>query len=1025
MTLTDLYSTPPLRVFTINAGDPFLPVLAATVLNTIGDDPIALSDAVILTPTRRAARGLGEALLSVDPKRKALLLPTLRPLGDIDEDNDGLLGLDQPDHPQDDAALPPAISPFQRIMTLARFVAARNKSFAGQENWPGALGAARELAKLLDSFYTEEIPFDRLKDAAPEALAQHWALSLEFLSIVTEAWPAYLDANGLMDPTARRTALIERQRQRWETTPPTHPVMIAGTTASAPAVARLVKTVAGLPKGAVILPGLDKDLDATGWEKIDDPHPQAGLKALLEKIDLAPQDIPALQGADHRARTERRQLLSLALRPADATDDWRDLSQQLAAEDKGLSKAVTGLSIVEAKNEDGEADAIAYFLREAIETPGKTAMLVTPDRTLARRVALKMRRWGVTLDDSAGTPFQHSPCGVYLRLLAAWRANPSDAVALLALARHPLARFGLSDDQRATALGALDEGLRGLTPTPPAPDESALSGIWRKFEAIARQGAQAKAAALKERAAPILSVLEKAIDTDRTARDFASHVTAHLTMAEIIAKDGRQTNADRGRDATVLPWRGADGEVAAKLFVQIERAGDALAASGFGENAKEYAEIFNALIMGAVVRHHQNHPRLTILGPLEARMQTADIVLLSGLNEGVWPAEAETDPFLSRPMRADVGLPSPERRLGLAAHDFSQLAAQSKVILTRAKERDGAPAKPSRWLVRLENILKGADASLASVKESQIPATAIARLDIEERPTPVGAPMPRPPVEARPRALYVTRIEKWLRDPYAVYAQHILSLRKLDDPGETFSKREMGSLLHDVFEKAARDGLPSDAPLADLQSRFANAAPDFGLTSADASLWAPSIKRAFDWFITFEQENRALGQPVVLEEKGELPLADLSPPFIIRAKADRIDQRHDGALMVFDYKSGEPPSAKQDKKFSPQLPLTALIAEQGGFPDVSAAPIAGYAYMRILNRREKSSENHRTLENKEASDAITDAAMRLRELIIAFDDPSTPYRSQPHPQFTDQFGDYDQLARRKEWGALGEGGDDA
>ena len=1037
MFATDLFATPPQRVFTLDAGRPFLADLAASVIASLGDDPFALADALILIPTRRAARGLNDAFADRLAGEGATLLPKIRPLGDLEDDANAFAGA-----AADDADLPPAISPMGRIAVLAQLINTRNNSIARAEkddragddfgdfghglrkgawtdNWPAAIAAARELAKLIDSFYTEGVPFSALEKAAPDVYAKHWALSLDFLSVVTEAWPAFLADNGAMDPTERRIALIDRQRARWDDNPPDHAVIVAGTTGSAPAVARLARTVSGMPKGAVVLPGLDADLDERGWRAIDDPHPQSGLKAFLKVLEIEPRDVRRLTPAprlDDNAGARRR-LSSVALRPAEATDDWRELADALKRTG-AVGRALDGLKAFEAETEDEEAQAIALAFRETLETPGRTAMLVTPDRQLARRVALKMRRWGVALDDSAGAPFAETPCGVYLRLVAAWRAAPSDPAAILSLVDHPLARFGLSPSARADAAAALDEGLRGVAPV--TDNHEPLAGVRRK---LSLSGTRDR---LAERAAPILSQLESALDGGAPAT-FADQLDAHIRTAEMLSTDQQP---DRGGaaakdpagetvDGASLLWRGGDGVAGARL-VEAIRAVSSFFEGGGRRGENDYPQIFDALIANEVVRTpYDGHPRLAILGPLEARLQSADLVTLGGLNEGVWPSDAETDPFLSRPMRRAIGLPSPERRLGLATHDFAQLLANRDVLLTRSRQRDGAPAKPSRWLVRLENILAGAGATNAAWRSAAI-GQWLAALDNPGPPRPVAAPAPRPPVAARPRDLYVTRIEKWLRDPYALYARSILKLRKLDEPGARFAARELGSLLHKIFEIAAREQ-SEDVQIDQLWNHWRVHAMDFGLSQAEFGYWRESVDRAFRWFADFESARRQEGAPVVIEGDGAMRISiDGAAPFTVRAKADRIDRNGDGRLELFDYKSGQPPSDKQDRKFSPQLPLTARIAGLGGFDGVAAAPIAAYTYLRILNRSMDDAKNATRRSGAEASEAAEEAEKRLRELVIKFDDPMTPYLSQPHPEFNDDYGDYDQLARRGEWAAYAE-----
>ncbi len=967
------------RYFSIDPGRPLLADLARGLIAAFGDD---LARAEIYLPTRRAARALGEAFLDAraEDGAAASLLPRMRAIGDIDEDELSVFAGDA----ADEIDLAPAVSGVARTLALARLVAAKDKAFDGHENWPAALAAARELGRLLDSLYAEEVDPARIAEIDAGAFAEHWQVSRRFLEIVTAAWPAFLEAKGRCDPAWRRAHLINLKADRLLASTPAHPVIIAGTTASAPSVARLVKAVAAAPLGAAVLPGVDREIDANAFAAIEDAHPQAGLKALLAAIERTPREIVPWPGSGEGA--PRADLLRLALRPAQATDEWRRLIGEATMADPSLGAAAAGLALIEADTEDAEALIVAMLFRETLETDGATAMLVTPDRTLARRVALKMRRWGVTVDDSGGVPFANTPCGTFLRLVAGFLADPGDPVATLALLRHPLARLGLDDGTRARAVDALDRALRGVRPA------NGLDGV-------------AMSPAADSDALTARTVLQEAssLYAAATGAPFANRLRAHLGASALIAGVGL--------------WTGDDGAAGAALLDDILQNEDGLNAIGAGA----YRDVFDALIAGAVVRRRSDaHPRLSILGPLEARLLSADHVILGGLNEGVWPQGAPADPFLSRAMREFVGLPSPERRIGLSAHDFAQGASAPRVTLTRAKRTGGAPSKPSRWIVRLRNILDGAKA-LSRVDQSALWGARAAALDRPDKVTPAEAPRPRAGKDRRPAELPVTDVEKWIRDPYAIYAKRLLKLRALDDPGAPVGPREVGSLLHCVFERAAK--APSALSIEALRAILDDEAPRKGLAGADRAFWSASLEEALQWFEGFDAERRTTGAAYV-EQKGAMTLADVDPPFTLTARADRVDVLTNGEAAIFDYKTKALPTDKQDKaNFSPQLPLTGAILEAGGFPGVPAKGVSEYRYLRMTGREGDVAKDEFGASGDEAREAIRRAEEELRRWIARFDDPNNAYLSKPRAQFIKKSGrgnadietDYDQLARRREW----------
>jgi ATP-dependent helicase/nuclease subunit B len=966
----------PPRYFSIDSGRPFLKDLAEGLVAAFGEE---LVRAEIYVPTRRAGRGLGDALLSARMKSgaSAALLPRIRAIGDIDEDELAVFAGDA----EDELNLPPAISATARLLALARLVAAKERSFAGQENWPAALAAARELGRLLDSLYAEEIDPARLDQINVGERAKHWDVSAAFLKIVSTAWPAYLDEIGLSDPAWRRAQLIGAKARRMAATPPEHPILIAGTTASAPAVARLVAAIAAAPLGAAILPGLDRDLDDGGYAAIEDAHPQFGLKQLLEDIGRSPSDIAPWPGSGNA--NPRAALLRLALRPADATDEWLALIGKAAAADPALEASRNGFTLIEAETEDAEAAIIAMHFRETLEMQGASAMLVTPDRNLARRVALKMQRWNVIVDDSGGVPLANTPCGAFLRLTAGFLEDPDDPVAVLAMLRHPLAGLGLDDATRRRGVDALDRALRG--PRKP----NAIAAVVDE----ARRGAEPN-----EPLTAVGAVLSDAAERYRSAIGgaFAGMMRAHLECAETLAGSGAL-------------WSGEDGAAGAELLADLMAEEATLNAV----RGAHYREVFDALIAGEVVRRRSEaHPRLTILGPLEARLMSADHVILGGLNEGVWPQVAPADPFLSRAMRKTLGLPSLERRIGLAAHDFAQGAASPRVTLTRAERAGGAPAKPSRWVVRLRNILDGAGA-IAFVDQSELWRARAAALDDAGVAKPIDPPRPRAGPDRRPQALSVTQVETWIRDPYAIYARHILKLRKLDDPGEEPDARAVGSLIHRIFERAA--SAPAPLPAAALRDILDEEAPRYGLGGGERAFLTASLDKALEWFAAFDAERRREGVAIV-ERQGSLTLPGVEPPFTLTARADRIEIAPNGEACIIDFKTGAPPTDDQEKaNFSPQLPLTGLIVAAGGFEGVPAAQIAAYSYIRSLNRSDDEKKNTFGREGEAARAAVAAADAGLRAWVARFDDPRAVYLSQPRPQFVKYEGDYDQLARRREW----------
>lgn len=984
-------------VFTIASDLPFLDTLVAGISAEIGDDPLALARHTILLPTRRAARALREAFLRASGGR-AMLLPRMMPVGDLDADElafladegeGGLAGFD----------IPPAVPELRRQLLLTRLVLAWGRaSDSGPLTAGQAAPLARELARFLDEVQTEARDFTQLAALVPANYATHWQRIIDFLAILTEHWPRLLGEIGCLDPAERRNRVLAAQAEAWRREPPRHPVIAAGLTGGVAAVADLLAVVARLPTGAVVLPGIDPAVDPESWRAItDDPaHPHHLLARLLARLEVEPADVRPWVS---RARAEdrvRRRLVTEALRPAAESHYWRGLTRIDVA-------ALDGLLRIDCPGPQEEAAVIALLLRERLEDPGETAALVTPDRALARRVAAELRRWDIEIDDSAGTPLNKTPPGVFLRLVLDLAAEDLAPLPFLATLKHPLAAGGQAPEIFRGLVRRLEIAvLRGPRP---APGFAGLRAVVPPDDAVLADFLDGLDAALT----PLIDAMAMG------GAPLAALTAAHVAAAEALAASHEESGAAR-------LWREEAGEAAAGFFDELLQAADALPPLDGGD----YQALFESLIAGPVVRpRFGRHPRLAIWGLLEARLQHADLMILGGLNEGVWPPRAESDPWLSRPMRRDFGLPPPERRIGTAAHDFAQALGARRVVLTRATRIEGAPTVPSRWLLRLDTVLRavGLEGKLGAAAE---PLAWQALLDHPAERVAIAPPEPRPPVAVRPRRLSVTQVETWMRDPYAIYARTILRLFALEpldaDPGAA----DRGEFIHhalDVFVRAFPEILPADAEdrlLRIGRESFGAALERPGVRA----FWWPRFERIARWFVATETERRRHLTVARSELRGSIDLSGPAGPFELTAKADRVDRWRDGGLVLIDYKTGSLPSRGDVALgFSPQLPLEALIAEAGGFAGIAAAPVTRLEYWRLTGGDPAGEPTSPAKDDAGLRQLIVEALGGLEDLIARFDDPRTPYRAVPRPEKAPRYSDYAHLARVKEWSVAEEGGE--
>jgi ATP-dependent helicase/nuclease subunit B len=1022
------------RLFTIPPSAPFLTTLARAILagalpvpGGAKPDPLALPLTTIYLPTRRAARALREAFLA-EAENEALLLPRIRALGDPDEEAALMLGAASAAE-EDGGAGASAIGGIERRIALMRLVLAWTKRLrtearvAHDEFLPAqwvatpaqASHLAADLARLMDLIEAQEISLAEIDTLVPAEMAVHWEQTVDFLKIVTEHWPDYLADNGLISPIARRNELMRLETERLAKGPP-HPVIAAGSTGTVPATARLLKVIASLPNGAVVLPGLDRSLAEDDWASLaaHPEHPQASMAELLKKLGVARAEVADVPGSAVNAiQRARLALVSEALRPARSTERWHSFlagGDLLADGRASFANGLAGIRLIVAPTAHDEAEAIALILRSCLETEGKTAALVTPDRVLARRVAARLKRYDLAIDDSAGVPVARTVPGAFLDLvLGATETNFAPA-ALMALLKHPTTLLGRRPFEMRNAARALERGAfrdiyvgEGLVGARESIEAARDPGERRPRPAQISE--QEQDAALKlvgdlEAAfAPLIALF-----TDGSEHRASRLADAHVAVAEALA-------CDVTGSASRL-WQGDAGEALTTVLAELIEAGE-----GLSIEAKSYPPFYRSLLAGEVVRPaYPAHPRLFIWGPLEARLQQPDVVILGSLNEGVWPRAQEAGPWLSRPMREALGLPAPEEITGRAAHDFGQLLGARSVYLTRALKVEGVPTVPSRWLQRLLALVDAA--KLEARVRPELPFVDWAR-ERDRAPSfaPAEPPRPCPPVAARPRGLSVTRIERWIANPYEIFARHILKLEKLKPLGAEPDQALRGTLIHKTLHDFARDHpetLPDDI-YGELMALADKHFEDLGGSPLVEAFWRPSFARFARWFAATEPVRRAQPVTTFAEVEGKL---EISEAFTLTARADRIDLRADGSVAIYDYKTGSAPDPKRVEELAaPQLPLEAVIAEGGGFPELGSRTVSALTYIRATGRNEGGEDFQAG--HSAAPDLAREARTKLLRLIARYDDPAMPYevKRRRGPAFAHayDYDDYEQLARIQEW----------
>ncbi len=957
--------SPNLKILGVPPGADFPKELVKHLLTQYdGKPPEELARVNLLVNTRRMQRRLKELFAQSGP----LLLPKISLVTDFDLLLQG--------------ALPDAITPLRRRLEMTLLVAQRIET---DQHAPksAAVDLADSLTNLLDELHGEAVDPDRLSELKIEDESGYWEQSLSFLKIVKGYVDATVDRG--VDGEARRRAAANLVIENWKLNPPKDPVIIAGSTGSRGTTSLLMEAVAQLPMGAIVLPGFDFDLRDDVWKqmasgRVLEDHPQYRFAAFLAKVGVSPGEVEALGAAPAPTRNK---LISLSLRPAKVTDQWLAEGPKLG----DLRSITSDISLIEAAQPREEALAIAVALKQAIHD-GKKAALITPDGTLGRRVAATLARWNIRPDESAGVPLSLTPPGRFLRHVADLIGNPVSPDALLALLKHPFCRTG-SDDRGPHLLHtqALEKYCRKSCVA------TVDASILEEFAKDADDPRQ-------EWCKWLTSLLDQfALMPAPTLEAGCQH---HIALAEALA------GGPAGGSGAL--WEKDDGE---DVLAQVDRfraEADFASPIAFAE----YARLLERALMAESSRPQEGvRPDVMIWGTLEARVQGADIVILGGLNEGIWPEQPAPDPWLSRSMRRDLGLLLPERQIGLSAHDYQQAIAAPKVILSRARRNEDSETVPSRWLNRLINLLKGLQENqgpeaLEAMRDKGARFVQIAQtLDPPLVAPPAVRPAPAPPVSVRPKRLSVTAIRRLVRDPYSIYAEYILELKALSPLVAQPDARLKGIVFHALMENIFK---PNAQPVTaeTIRQIATRLLEEYVPWPHVRTHWMGHIESITEQLLVF-QNDWSKAEILEVEAKGLYGVPGTS--FNVSAKADRLDRQSDGSVIIYDYKTGSIPKPKDITNFDRQLLIEAVMAEAGAFENIPPIIARDAVHVGIGRSPKQVSVG---IEKK--YDLVT-VSQELATLVTEYDDPDRGYISRRMMEELKYSGDYDHLSRFGEWDA--------
>lgn len=1006
------------RYFTLPSGADFLGELSGSLVEVTRarEKPEALSDTLIFVPNRRSARVLAGRLY-MELGGTGFLPPDIRPLGDAGDNDPALLGeLAEVD-------VRPPMPNGGRIGVLTCLVLQWHAQQDRAITLASAMSVARDLARLLDqASLSGSVSWEKLSGlVADSELARHWQMSVEFLEIISKFWPAHLEEYGFSDTSEQDLLAAKAMCARWERDPPDTPVFIVGSTGTAPATRLLMAGAAKLPRGCILFPGLDTEVDENTWEAVlsAPSHPQHAFADALRALEVPLKSVRIWPGyAENRQQVSRRKLIQESLAPADVTADWVKRLEDRAAP---LSRremtelGMSGLSLIEAETEAEEADAIALLLRSALEEPGKTAALVTPDAGLARRVSTHMARWGVNVAPSSGVPLLRTPAGGFLLRVLDFILDPGDPLALAALLKHEKTQLG----DAAACVSLTERGiLRGLRRW----DGFAALMAWAETAGNRADEKPSHApippADYAEAIAPLTEIEGKCGDLLSELQELMASPFSLRPFIEKLAEIADALSKENDETGPSMLWSGEDGAGAARFLEDIAILGDWLP----DVNKEDLPSLFTGFADNlSVPPEKAGHPGIFIWGPLEARLQSCDLVILGSLNEGVWPEPPGVDGFLPRHMRGEIGLPDTEMRIGLSAHDFAQLACSPDVVLTRAMRVENKPSVASRWLWRLRILTSGALESLEAADERlKTPMAHIldwARAQhTSGQSVSVLSPAPRPPLEARPVEVNVTEVQRLIRDPYAYYAQQILKLSPLEPLNAELGPREIGIAMHKALEDRdtkSVQGLDIEELVGAFETELRAVGGDTLFFAEREGIWRNAAGNYYEWLKS--RDGHVAERHFETYYSYEMEIA--SGRVSLRGRADLIETLSEGGLAITDFKTGKPPSFRQVKTgLEPQLPLLAVIVEKGVSkkgPKGSADELFYFGLGTDTGAKSVSGKDY------PVPALMDEAEAGFRKLMESYLQPGQPYLSGPRIQFAAKYSDYDRLSRKKEWADAG------
>ncbi|MDD2840480.1 MAG: double-strand break repair protein AddB [Rickettsiales bacterium] len=962
-----------MNIFNIESGFDFLSRVADFAVEKANGD-LALSNWTILLPSRRSCNELKRIFL--EKSGGAILLPKIKAIGDIDYD-DLLLKQFNSDDFNEFVEFSSNTSRVKYkillIKELLKWSKLSNKELFKNANIEQISNLALELEKFLNEVVKSGLNLDNLdKEVVDDEYSKHWQEILSFLQNFGKKWNKFVEENNIISTLSFKTKMIEFNAKFFEKNKPTNPIIIAGVNGNVRAVSELIKNLIKYDNCYFIFKGLDKNLSDVEWEKINIFHPQYYFKNLLKFINFERLVVKNIGVGE---KNKLGLALSYSMLPYFYTYKWQD---KLALNEQDLKN----ISKIECDGSFEELNVISCILKYNHEISEKTMAVITTDENFANRLEIKLDNLGLKVNNAFGNKISRTEFVKYLFLIIDVIKSDFETIALLSLLKHRFSLFGYEKEELNNLIMKLeDDILRGY-------GNIGLKGILKRIND------KIDGDELKLFFEKIVNFLKF-----KNNKTFTETLKNHIKIAEVIASNN---NTD---SSNIFYSNEKNGDEVLNFFNEL-----IIESEEYGEvkDINEYSYLLDYLIAeNSYVEKYTMHPTISIISPQEARLIKYDLVIISNLNDGSFPPHITTDPWMSKSMRKNFGLAEKEEIIGAYAYDFVELLNNNEIILTRALKDGGVPTTKSKYLMRLETFLSCQD---LKIQENSIWKEVFKVMNRVDEKKTINRPKPTPPLNERPKELYATKIEKLINNPYDIYVEKILKLKRKENFYEDKIFAVFGSAVHEALENYIKnyDSLNKDKLFEELIKFGKISFEKHFVNEISRELFFVRFINIAKWFIREDEAIRQSGYKVFAERIEKYHFEDLN--FTIAGKIDRIEESEAGNINIVDYKTGTAPTQAEVKSGNkPQLSIEAVILSNQG------KKVEKLAYWVIKGKNSEEIKNIKV----DIDELTAKAEDGLKKLITYFNEFEHSYIATCYELANRQYSsDYKHLSRVEEWGYL-------